>query len=211
MFDFFVSDIDRVDLYERALKLWGKESQLFMVIEEMAEAIKEICHVTRERITPICLASELADVIIMAEQLAVMLYHKAVDLDGYDGSLEAFLGIIDVVYEQVKGEIIAALSDYDDQRMFARLIRTLRQIMSIADDMLLGVADIVSDPVDRIRGLIPFLWVMLDEVAASVFHRMLEEASFFPSGRGFMSILVEAGQRKLAYLKILIERDEKDN
>ncbi len=211
MFDFFVSDIDRVDLYKRALELWGKESQLFMVIEEMSEAIKEICHLARGRTTPISLANELADAIIMAEQLAVVLYYEAVDLGNYDGNLVAFLGVIDEVYEEVKGEIIGMLSDYDDQQVFARLIRTLRLIMAIADDILLRVADVVADPTDRIRGLIPFLWVMLESTVASVFHKTFQEAGSLPAGRGFMSILVKAGQMKLAYLRFLIEQDEKDD
>lgn len=211
MFDFFVSDWDRIGMYKTALELWGRDKQLFMVIEEMAEAIKQICHFLRDRITPITLANELADAIIMAEQLAVIVYNQASALGMDTGSLEDFLGVIDEVYEQGKSEIIGGMMEYDDQQRIARLSKTMRQIMTIADEMLLDDGEeTIWKGIHMIRALIPVLWILLDGAAMYVFQQVFTERDSLPRDRAFISIVVKAGQQKLAYLDYRIKFSQKE-
>jgi len=57
-------------LYERALRVWGKEPQMLQVIEEMSELIKEILkNVNRKKDNVSEIIEETADVEIMLEQL----------------------------------------------------------------------------------------------------------------------------------------------
>ncbi len=210
MFDFFISDLDRIELYEKALKLWGKDSQLFMVMEEMAEAIKELCHLLRGRITPLNLAYELADAIIIAEQLAVIMYFEAVEQELYHGSLADFLGQIDEQYEQQKGKMIKATCNDDSQRVIADLIRDFRQIMGIANDMLIPGLASIERKIDHIIVCIPSIWVALDVVAMAVFQDIFSAKDSLPAGRGFAGIVVRAGQQKLAYLAFMIKEAEKE-
>ncbi len=58
------------DLYERALRVWGKQPQMLQVIEEMSELIKEILkNVNRNKDNLNELIEETADVEIMLAQL----------------------------------------------------------------------------------------------------------------------------------------------
>lgn len=60
------------DLYQRALKTWGKEPQMMQVIEEMSELIKEIIkNINRNKNNIDELIEETADVEIMLGQLKV--------------------------------------------------------------------------------------------------------------------------------------------
>ncbi len=57
-------------LYQRALRVWGKEPQMLQVIEEMSELIKEILkNVNRKKDNIAEIIEETADVEIMLEQL----------------------------------------------------------------------------------------------------------------------------------------------
>lgn len=59
-----------MNIYERALKTWGKEPQMLQVIEEMSELTKEILkNVNRKKDNIAQLVEETADVEIMLEQL----------------------------------------------------------------------------------------------------------------------------------------------
>lgn len=59
-----------MDIYHRALKVWGKNPQMLQVIEEMSELIKEILkNVNRGKDNISDIIEETADVEIMLEQL----------------------------------------------------------------------------------------------------------------------------------------------
>lgn len=64
----------RAKLYDEAVELWGKEAQIMMAIEEMAELTQVLLHYLRKNknVTYVELASEIADVRIMTEQLINM-------------------------------------------------------------------------------------------------------------------------------------------
>lgn len=59
-------------VFERAIKTYGEESQLWMVIEEMSELAKEICKYKRGMNNPETIAEEIADVQIMLEQAKII-------------------------------------------------------------------------------------------------------------------------------------------
>jgi len=58
----------RRDIYKVAIAEYGKEAQLWMVIEEMSELAKEICKYMRGKRNLDDMADEIADVTIMLEQ-----------------------------------------------------------------------------------------------------------------------------------------------
>ena len=59
-----------MNIYEKALKTWGKEPQMLQVIEEMSELTKEILkNVNRKKDNTAEIIEETADVEIMLEQL----------------------------------------------------------------------------------------------------------------------------------------------
>ena len=65
-----MSKNDEQKLYERAIKVWGKEPQMLQVIEEMSELIKEILkNVNRKKDNTAAIIEETADVEIMLGQL----------------------------------------------------------------------------------------------------------------------------------------------
>ncbi len=57
---------------ERAIKTFGVENQLWMVIEEMSELAKEICKHKRGFDNANNIADETADVLIMLEQVKII-------------------------------------------------------------------------------------------------------------------------------------------
>jgi len=68
------------ETYRKAILKWGIDDQTRMVIEELSELnieiatlIQNILHIKRRRTTNKKIASEVADVIIMLEQLKIML------------------------------------------------------------------------------------------------------------------------------------------
>lgn len=61
-----------------AVEKFGPESQIQMAIEECAELIDALCKFRRERVGPIDVATEIADVQIMCAQLSYMFGEKMV-------------------------------------------------------------------------------------------------------------------------------------
>ena len=57
---------------QNAIDTYGKDAQLWMVIEEMSELAKEICKYQRGRDNREQIADEVADVTIMLEQVKMM-------------------------------------------------------------------------------------------------------------------------------------------
>lgn len=67
----------RAELLHHAIKVYGEESQILMVFEEMSELQKEICKRARGKDNAVLIAEEIADVRIMLDQLEIIC-----DLDG---------------------------------------------------------------------------------------------------------------------------------
>jgi NTP pyrophosphatase (non-canonical NTP hydrolase) len=72
-------------LYRRAIHKWGVPAQVNMVFEEIAELQKELCKVFRGKSDKNNIASEIADVEIMLDQLKVIF-----DIKGEVGVSKAF-------------------------------------------------------------------------------------------------------------------------
>lgn len=95
--------IENRKLFQNAIAKWGFDAQLLMVIEENTELIeqlnkinKDICHYKRNRaINKEGLTEEIADVLIMLEQLKMMM-----QID--DFQLQNF---IDAKIERIKAKI----------------------------------------------------------------------------------------------------------
>lgn len=60
------------DIYRAAIKKWGADAQTLMVFEEMAELQKELCKNARGKDNRGSIAEEIADVLIMLEQMIVL-------------------------------------------------------------------------------------------------------------------------------------------
>lgn len=67
-----VSYEQRRGIYKAALRRWGAELQTLVAIEEMSELTKELCKIGRGTRDLEALADEIADVIIMLEQLRMI-------------------------------------------------------------------------------------------------------------------------------------------
>ena len=59
-------------IYTQAIAKWGAQAQTLMVMEEMAELQKELCKHARGRENTEHIAEEIADVLIMLEQMMVL-------------------------------------------------------------------------------------------------------------------------------------------
>ena len=68
-----ISFDERKRVYEAALAKWGIELQATVAIEELSEVQKEICKMLRGKLDREHMAEEIADAIIMLEQLRQML------------------------------------------------------------------------------------------------------------------------------------------
>lgn len=62
--------MDEMIVTKRAVETFGRESQIQMAIEEMAELTDALCKLRRGRVTPDAVITEIADVQIMMSQLA---------------------------------------------------------------------------------------------------------------------------------------------
>lgn len=60
------------DIYRLAIDTYGSEDQILMMFEEMSELQKELCKYHRGKNNMSEIAEEIADVLIMAEQMAVL-------------------------------------------------------------------------------------------------------------------------------------------
>ena len=63
---------ERAKVYADALATFGTGMQLIVALEELSEAQKEICKSLRGKVNPEHLAEEVADAIIMLEQVRQM-------------------------------------------------------------------------------------------------------------------------------------------
>ena len=63
---------EEYEVYYQALNKWGVESQIKMLFEEMAELQNAICKYSRKRNNMYDVATEIADVQIMAEQMSIL-------------------------------------------------------------------------------------------------------------------------------------------
>lgn len=61
-----------IDTYKQAIDLYGEKAQKLMAIEEMSELTKEICKDFREKLNRENLIEEMADVLIMLDQMLLM-------------------------------------------------------------------------------------------------------------------------------------------
>lgn len=68
--------------YANAITCYGADSQIRMAIEEMSELTKELCKFFRKQTTIDDIASEIADVSIMLEQL-IMVFGCRHDVQHY--------------------------------------------------------------------------------------------------------------------------------
>ena len=79
------SKVQEADLYKQALATWGIGSQLMMAIEEMSELTKEICKYRRFQDKQASyrenIKEEIADVLIMIEQLKYIFKYTDEDID----------------------------------------------------------------------------------------------------------------------------------
>lgn len=58
------------DIYKETIEKWGVDSQLWMAMEEMGELMQKISHYIRARCDEDAVAEEIADVMLMAEEMA---------------------------------------------------------------------------------------------------------------------------------------------
>ena len=62
---------EKIELFREVIKAWGIENQVFMVMEESGEMLNALAKANRGRVTKEDVITELADVSIMMEQMAV--------------------------------------------------------------------------------------------------------------------------------------------
>lgn len=72
-----MSETEIREVYKQALDQWGIERQTFMVVEECGELLNALAKFRRNRATIAEIITELADVSIMCEQLAVFYGEQA--------------------------------------------------------------------------------------------------------------------------------------
>lgn len=63
---------EEYEVYSQALNKWGTESQIMKLFEEIAELQNAICKYIRKRNNIYDVATEIADVQIMAEQMSIL-------------------------------------------------------------------------------------------------------------------------------------------
>ena len=61
-----------IDTYKQAIDLYGEKAQKLMAIEEMSELTKEICKDFRGKLDREHLIEEMADVLIMLDQMLLL-------------------------------------------------------------------------------------------------------------------------------------------
>ena len=63
---------ERRALYRKAIEMWGVPAQVMMVVEEVGEMLNALAKFNRDRSTPQEIITELVDVWILMEQMAVV-------------------------------------------------------------------------------------------------------------------------------------------
>lgn len=66
------NQMNPTEIYEKAIEIYGENAQLDMAVEEMSELTKEICKRKRGKDNHAAIVEEVADVLIMIEQLKIM-------------------------------------------------------------------------------------------------------------------------------------------
>lgn len=72
MADEMIPDEERYQICRNAILTFGVEAQMSMVFEELSELITAVARISRGRSSPNEVASEIADAMIMIEQLQMM-------------------------------------------------------------------------------------------------------------------------------------------
>lgn len=73
--------IDLENLYRKAMEIYGFPAQAAMAVEECSELINAICKWRRRRAIEDDVITEIADVIIMCEQLSYYFGKEKVELE----------------------------------------------------------------------------------------------------------------------------------
>lgn len=63
---------ERIEIYKQAIESWGVQNQVLMVMEESGEMLNALAKFNRGRSTEAEIRTELADVWILMEQMAVV-------------------------------------------------------------------------------------------------------------------------------------------
>ena len=64
---------EKIELYRKAISTWGTLPQTHMLYEECGELISALAKLDRGRVSETDVLTELADVSIMVEQVAIMI------------------------------------------------------------------------------------------------------------------------------------------
>lgn len=67
-----IGTMNAMEVLKKAIETYGKENQSMMLFEEMAELQKEVCKSLRGNNNHDEIVEEIADVLIMIEQLKIM-------------------------------------------------------------------------------------------------------------------------------------------
>lgn len=85
---------ERKKLYQKAIDTWGIDAQRYMLFEELGELVTAIAQENRGRVSKKDIITELADVSIMCEQMALFLWYdekeKEFKLDRLKKRLEKY-------------------------------------------------------------------------------------------------------------------------
>ena len=76
-----MTSIEAKELYYQALEKWGFSAQALMVIEECSELTNTLCKFSRGRVNEDDIITEIADVIIMCEQIATYFGEVKVEIE----------------------------------------------------------------------------------------------------------------------------------
>lgn len=102
--------MEKEEIYQKALSLWGIDTQIKMVFEEMAELQKELCKYFRSNRSPNTLANireEIADVEIMLAQMKYIFDREGTEIEN----------IKIKKLEQLESRI---LEEYESKRFFGK-------------------------------------------------------------------------------------------
>ena len=87
---------------QKAVKAYGDEKQMNMAVEEMAELIVEINHLRRGRSTVFKMCEEVADVMIMMEQLKIIVQRL---MNEHGDNQQYFQKVVDYKLKRLKERV----------------------------------------------------------------------------------------------------------
>lgn len=93
--------IQKINLFKQALEQWGVHPQVNMVFEECSELINALSKCYRGRATKEDVITELVDVVVMAEQMAVLFGYE-----DYEKEMERKLLKFQEKLEKTKGKVV---------------------------------------------------------------------------------------------------------